>query len=100
MTIYTGSPNFSKASENSNDENVLRSRVIWRSPMPTLPSSCGSTTTIAPGRSWDRTHEKKGQKPKAGSEADPLVLKKTRDEWVKGTYKKGTKSALARERGL
>jgi hypothetical protein len=49
---------------------------------------------------WNRTHEKKGLKPKAGSEADPLVLKKTRDEWAKGAHKKGTKASLARERGL
>jgi hypothetical protein len=29
-----------------------------------------------------------------------LVLKKTRDEWVKGAFHKGTKEFLSRTRGL
>jgi hypothetical protein len=40
---------------------------------------------------------KKGRQSDA---ADPLVLKRTPDEWVKGAYREGTKDYLARTRGL
>ncbi|MET4233946.1 phosphatidylserine/phosphatidylglycerophosphate/cardiolipin synthase-like enzyme [Bradyrhizobium sp. i1.4.4] len=99
-TIYTGSPNFSKASENSNDENVLEIKGNVGLAHAYVAEFMRLYNHYRARAIWNRTHEKKGQKPKAGSEADPLVLKMTRDEWVKGAYKKGTKASLARERGL
>ena len=50
---------------------------------------------------WNRTHEgSRASKAKAGKDQDPLVLKTTRDGWVKSAYKDGSKEFLARTRGL
>ncbi|MBB4429444.1 phosphatidylserine/phosphatidylglycerophosphate/cardiolipin synthase-like enzyme [Bradyrhizobium sp. CIR48] len=99
-TIYTGSPNFSKASENSNDENVLEIKGNAALAQAYVAEFMRLYNHYRARAIWNKTHEKKGAKPKPGSEADPLVLKQTRDEWVKDAYKKGTKASLARERGL
>ncbi|VIO68842.1 hypothetical protein CI1B_23860 [Bradyrhizobium ivorense] len=99
-TIYTGSPNFSKASENSNDENVLEIKGNAALAQAYVAEFMRLYNHYRARAIWNKTHEKKGAKPKPGSDADPLVLKQTRDEWVKDAYKKGTKASLARERGL
>jgi len=99
-TIYSGSPNFSKASENSNDENVLEIKGNLALAHAYVAEFMRLYNHYRARAIWNKTHEKKGQKPKAGSEADPLVLKKTRDEWAKDAYKSGSKASLARERGL
>jgi phosphatidylserine/phosphatidylglycerophosphate/cardiolipin synthase-like enzyme len=99
-TIYTGSPNFSKASENSNDENVLEIKGNVALAHTYVAEFMRLYNHYRARAIWNKTHEKKGKKPKPGSEADPLVLKTTRDEWVKSAYQKGTKASLARERSL
>ncbi|WP_027526732.1 phospholipase D-like domain-containing protein [Bradyrhizobium sp. Ec3.3] len=99
-TIYTGSPNFSKSSENSNDENVLEIKGNTRLAQAYVAELMRLYNHYRARAIWNKTHEQKGKKPEVGSEADPLVLKRTRDAWVKDAYKGGTKASLARERGL
>ncbi|WOH80325.1 phospholipase D-like domain-containing protein [Bradyrhizobium sp. BEA-2-5] len=99
-TIYTGSPNFSRSSENSNDENVLEIKGNTRLAEAYVAELMRLYNHYRARAIWNKTHEKNGKQPKAGSEADPLVLKRTRDEWAKDAYKSGTKASLARERGL
>ncbi|WP_025038406.1 phospholipase D-like domain-containing protein [Bradyrhizobium sp. DOA9] len=96
-TIYTGSPNFSKSSENSNDENVLEIKGNTHLAQAYVAELMRLYNHYRARAIWNKTHEKKA---KPGSVADPLVLKRTRDEWVKEAYESGTKASLARERGL
>jgi phosphatidylserine/phosphatidylglycerophosphate/cardiolipin synthase-like enzyme len=100
-TIYTGSPNFSAAAENANDENVLEIKGNVALAHAYVAEFMRLYNHYRARAIWNRTHEKgAGRKAKAGSEGDPLVLKRTRDAWVKDAYKNGTKASLARERGL
>lgn len=99
-TIYTGSPNFSTASENFNDENVLEIKGNVTLAHAYVAEFMRLYNHYRARAIWNRTHEKGSRNVKSGSEADPLVLKPTRDEWVKDAYKSGTKASLARERGL
>lgn len=98
-TIYTGSPNFSKSSENDNDENVLEIKGNVPLASAYVAEFMRLYNHYRARAIWDRTHPTGGKKAKPG-EQDPLVLKKARDEWVKGAYKSGTKEFLARTRGL
>ena len=99
-TIYTGSPNFSASSENANDENVLEIKGNVALAHTYVAEFMRLYNHYRARAIWNRTHEKGSRNVKEGSEADPLVLKPTRDEWVKDAYKNGTKASLARERGL
>ncbi|XUM24086.1 phospholipase D-like domain-containing protein [Bradyrhizobium oligotrophicum S58] len=98
-TIYTGSPNFSRASENSNDENVLEIKGNTRLAQAYVAEFMRLYNHYRARAIWNKTHEKTGR-AQAEEERDALVLKTTRDEWVKQAYKDGTKASLARERGL
>jgi phosphatidylserine/phosphatidylglycerophosphate/cardiolipin synthase-like enzyme len=98
--IFSGSPNFSKASENSNDENVLEIKdnvPLARAYVAEFLRLYGDYRARA---IWDATHKKKGAPKKQAAQADPLMLKATRDGWVKGAYMTGTKTYLARTRFL
>jgi len=105
-TIYTGSANLSANSTNHNDENLLeitgspelartylaefmriydhyRARALWNIAHPASAKGAG----------------KKPKKPSAAAAkkiADTFTLKTTRDEWVKGAYKRGTPEFLQR----
>lgn len=99
-TIYTGSPNFSKASENDNDENVLEIKGNTALAQAYVAEFMRLYNHYRARAIWNRMHEAtKAKKPSHG-EGDPLVLKRSRDEWVKGAFKKGNKAYLARIRGL
>lgn len=96
-TIYTGSPNFSKASENSNDENVLEIKNNPRLAQAYVAEFLRLYNHYRARAIWNRTHE---GKTTTAADGDALILKKTRDGWVQDAYKPGTKRYLARERGL
>jgi phosphatidylserine/phosphatidylglycerophosphate/cardiolipin synthase-like enzyme len=99
-TIYTGSPNFSKAAENSNDENVLEIKGNRQLAHVYVAEFMRLYNHYRARALWNRTHGD-GQGAKAQpSESDPLVLKNSRDAWVRGAYRQGTKDFLARARGL
>ena len=92
--IYTGSANFSKNSTNRNDENLLEitgnpalARTYFAEFMRLFDHYRARTL-------YDWAHPK--GKPAPGKKGQTFVLKRTRDEWVKGAYTPGTKEFLAR----
>ena len=93
-TIYSGSPNFSTSSENDNDENVLEIKGNVPLAHVYVAEFMRLYNHYRARALWDKSH----QGGDAGS--DPLVLKRTRDQWAKGAYTPGTKEFLARKRGL
>ena len=101
-TIYTGSPNFSKASENDNDENVLEIKGNVALAQAYVAEFMRLYNHYRARAIWNKMHERAAgsRKAKLEAEADPLVLKRTRDAWVKGAYVGGSKAYLARTRGL
>jgi phosphatidylserine/phosphatidylglycerophosphate/cardiolipin synthase-like enzyme len=101
-TIYTGSPNFSKAAEESNDENVLEIKGNVALARAYVAEFLRLYNHYRARAIWNREHESgpRGRKANGEDASDPLVLKTTRDEWVKGAYRPGTKEYLARTRGL
>ena len=102
-TIYSGSPNFSKSSENSNDENVLEIKGNTRVAEVYVAEFMRLYNHYRARAIWDRTHpggKQKSQKKNQQGAQDALVLKRTRDGWAKDAYTAGTKAALARTRGL
>jgi phosphatidylserine/phosphatidylglycerophosphate/cardiolipin synthase-like enzyme len=100
-TIYSGSPNFSKASENSNDENVLEIRGNVPLAHCYVAEFMRLYNHYRARAIWNETHKPgSARKARSGSPDDPLILKRTRDEWVKGAFRAGTKEFLARTRGL
>lgn len=99
-TIYTGSPNFSKAAENSNDENVLEIKGNQTLASNYVAEFMRLYNHYRARAIWNRTREKPASASAARGDGDPLVLKRTRDGWVKGAYQEGTKEYLARTRGL
>lgn len=99
--IYSGSPNFSKASENSNDENVLEITGNVSLAQCYVAEFMRLYNHYRARAIWNRTHPDSPKKTAgAGDAGDPLVLKTSRDEWVKGSYRRGSKEFLARTRGL
>jgi phosphatidylserine/phosphatidylglycerophosphate/cardiolipin synthase-like enzyme len=100
-TIYTGSPNFSAASEHSNDENVLEIKGNTAVAGVYVAEFFRLYNHYRARAIWARTHEPSHvSKKKTSDEQDPLVLKKTRDGWVKLAYREGSKEFLARTRGF
>lgn len=97
-TIYTGSPNFSKSSENDNDENVLEIKNNEQLAHAYVAEFMRLYNHYRARAIWNERHETQGKKD--DSEADPLILKRSRDEWVSDAYKRGSKRYLARTRGL
>ena len=104
-TIYSGSANFSENSTHKNDENLLeitgspqlartylaefmriyehyRARALWNVAHPAAAklSSKSKTASTAAKNKIEQT----------------FTLKKTRDEWVRGAYERGTPEYLAR----
>jgi phosphatidylserine/phosphatidylglycerophosphate/cardiolipin synthase-like enzyme len=104
-TIYTGSANFSENSTHKNDENLLeitgspelartylaefmriyehyRARALWNiaHPAATKATWKSKTPSTATKKKIEQT----------------FTLKKMRDEWVRGAYKRGTPEYLAR----
>jgi len=106
-TIYSGSPNFSTASENGNDENVLEIKGNSALAHVYVAEFMRLYNPYRARALWEKQHGGKKAKSKKGKAAsaantphDPLVLKRTRNEWAGEAYKSGTKAALARTRGL
>lgn len=98
-TIYSGSPNFSKAAENSNDENVLEIKGNKRLAQVYVAEFMRLYNHYRARALWDRAQgaaKTKGQPTVHAS----LVLKRTRDEWAKAAYDSASKEYLARMRGL
>lgn len=98
-TIYSGSPNFSAASENGNDENVIEIKGNTRVAAIYVAEFMRLYNHYRARALWDRSHADGQPKGHATAHAS-LVLKRTRDEWVKDAYVSGTKDFLARIRGL
>jgi phosphatidylserine/phosphatidylglycerophosphate/cardiolipin synthase-like enzyme len=100
-TVYTGSPNFSAASEHSNDENVLEIKENSALATVYVAEFFRLYNHYRARAIWNRTHERgRAAKAKTHDDQDSLVLKKTRDGWVKSAYRQGSKEVLARTRGL
>lgn len=102
-TIYTGSPNFSKSSENGNDENELEIKGNARLAQIYVAEFMRLYNHYRARALWDRSHpsgKSNGKSKAQPTTHDTLVLKKTRDEWVKDAYIAGTKEFLARTRRL
>ncbi|HEX4407250.1 MAG TPA: phospholipase D-like domain-containing protein [Xanthobacteraceae bacterium] len=98
-TIYSGSPNFSAASENGNDENVLEIKGNSRVADIYVAEFMRLYNHYRARALWDQSHG--GDKSKTQPTThDSLVLKRSRDEWAKADYTTGTKAFLARTRGL
>jgi phosphatidylserine/phosphatidylglycerophosphate/cardiolipin synthase-like enzyme len=95
-TIYSGSPNFSKSSENGNDENVLEIKGNTRLAQIYVAEFMRLYNHYRARALWDKAHGSKSEP----DEHDSLVLKTTRDGWAKDAYTNGTKANLARVRGL
>jgi phosphatidylserine/phosphatidylglycerophosphate/cardiolipin synthase-like enzyme len=104
-TIYTGSANLSENSTHKNDENLLeitahpelagtylaefmrlyehyRARALWNIAHPAAAKG-GSKSKKLPASARKKIEQ-------------TFTLKRTRDEWVKGAYKRGTPEFLAR----
>jgi len=105
-TIYTGSPNFSKSSENGNDENVLEIKDNTQLARVYVAEFMRLYNHYRARAIWERGHAKHGSPARqsaqvpAHSPHEALVLKTTRDGWVADAYKPGTKEFLARTRHL
>jgi len=100
-TIFTGSANMSKNSVERNDENLLE---ITNSPtlgQLYLAEFFRLYDHYRARAIWNQTHTKTGKPKKstkkgAKSAHADLVLKRTRDEWVRDAYKAGTLESRAR----
>ncbi len=98
-TIYTASPNFSAASEHSNDENVLEIKGNTALASVYVAEFLRLYNHYRARAIWNRTHER-GQTRKGTAREEQDPLKTTRDGWVKAAYREGTKEYLARTRGF
>jgi phosphatidylserine/phosphatidylglycerophosphate/cardiolipin synthase-like enzyme len=103
-TIYTGSANFSKNAENNNDENLLEISGNTTLAQVYVAEFVRLYNHYRARALWNRSHPQQAatgpSKSKNGAGNGPLVLASTRDGWVKGAYKTGTKEYVARERLL
>lgn len=102
-TIYTGSPNFSKASENGNDENELEIKGNTKVAQIYVAEFMRLYNHYRARALWDKNHPdaSKGKKAKSKPAVqDSLVLATTRDGWAKDAFTPGSKAALARKQGL
>jgi phosphatidylserine/phosphatidylglycerophosphate/cardiolipin synthase-like enzyme len=103
-TIYTGSANFSKNSESNNDENLLEISGNATLAQVYVAEFLRLYNHYRARALWNRSHPQQSgagtSKSKNGAGNDPLVLASTRDGWVNGAYKPGTKEYVARERLL
>lgn len=102
-TIYTGSPNFSKSSENGNDENELEIKGNVRLAHIYVAEFMRLYNHYRARALWDKSHPSgKTKSPPKGQPTthDTLVLKKTRDGWAKAAYTDGSTDCLARTRRL
>jgi phosphatidylserine/phosphatidylglycerophosphate/cardiolipin synthase-like enzyme len=89
-TIYSGSPNFSNASEHKNDENVLEIKNNKDVAHIYVAEFMRLFNHYRARALWNSQHKTTA----------PLVLADTAAGWTKDTYKAGTKAALARSRFL
>jgi len=92
--IYTGSANFSKNSTNRNDENLLEIKGDRGLAQTYLAEFMRLYEHYRARALYNIAHPK--GKPAPGKKGEAFVLKRTRDEWVKGAYTPGTKEYLAR----
>jgi phosphatidylserine/phosphatidylglycerophosphate/cardiolipin synthase-like enzyme len=96
--IYTGSQNLSVNSVSKNDENLLEIRgnralaAVYFAEFMRLYNHYRARAI------WEAQHGAKAKASDSKSKNDALVLKATRDEWVKGAYEKGTAEYAARTR--
>lgn len=103
-TIYTGSANMSNNSMHNNDENVLEVKNAPALARLYLAEFMRLYEHFRARAIWDQTHTKSGKpKPKKSqkrtrstSAHEALVLKRSRDEWIKGAYTRGTREYNAR----
>jgi len=92
--IYTGSANFSKNSTNRNDENLLEIKGNPALAQTYLAEFMRLYEHYRARALYNLAHPK--GKPAPGKKGQAFILKRTRDQWVKGAYKPGTKEHLAR----
>ncbi len=98
-TIYTGSANMSSNSTNFNDENLLEIKGNTALGRLYVAEFLRLYNHYRARAVWEFTHGPKAKKKvKAGAADDPLVLKKTRDEWVNDAYRQGTAAFASRVR--
>jgi phosphatidylserine/phosphatidylglycerophosphate/cardiolipin synthase-like enzyme len=97
--IYTGSANLSNNSTHRNDENLLEITGSPQLAQTYLAEFMRLYEHYRARALWNMTHGggKAGGKNKAAkANADRFLLKRKRDDWVKGAYKRGTPDFLAR----
>ncbi len=99
-TIYTGSPNFSRSAENSNDENVLEIQGNTDLARIYVAEFMRLNKHHRARALWDKFHSERQaaavRLAAAAGERTALVLAGTRDGWAKSAYRPGTKAFLAR----
>ena len=102
-TVFTGSANMSNNSTHNNDENLLEIKGNVELARTYLAEFMRLYNHYHARAVWDQAHPKKKNGSKASrarsrSAEKSLVLKTTRDEWVKGAYTAGTPESDARIR--
>jgi phosphatidylserine/phosphatidylglycerophosphate/cardiolipin synthase-like enzyme len=97
--VYTGSANMSRSSTNYNDENLLELRDNVPVARTYLAEFMRLYNQYRARAIWEQFHTKGGKQPtRRGSPADPLVLKTSRDAWVKDAYRPDTPDFASRTR--
>lgn len=92
-TIYTGSANMSKNSVSNNDENLLEIKGNLPLAQLYLAEFLRLYNHYRARALWDESHPKRpgGKRaPKPAKKSEAFILKKSRDEWAKNAYTKGT----------
>ena len=95
-TLYSGSPNFSKASENSNDENVLELKGNQALASVYVAEFLRLYNHYRARAIWNRLHEGKSRTGSGAATHEDLVLATNRDGWARLDFQPGTKEFLAR----
>ena len=102
-TIYTGSANLSNNSTHKNDENLLEIKGNPEMARTYLAEFMRLYEHYRARALWNLAHggqakagKKKKSKSAAARVADTFTLKRSRDAWVKGSYKPGTPEFRAR----
>ncbi|MFM0170604.1 phospholipase D-like domain-containing protein [Paraburkholderia sediminicola] len=96
--IYTGSQNLSVNSVSKNDENLLEIKGNTALAAVYFAEFMRLYNHYRARAIWEAQHGAKAKAAGSKSKDDALVLKTTRDEWVKGAYTKGTAEYAARTR--
>ena len=92
-TIFTGSANMSNNAVHRNDENLLEIKGDLSLAQLYLAEFFRLYEHYRARALWNYYHDKTKSSPKKD---DPFALKTTRDAWVKGAYRSGTRTYFQR----